>query len=1219
MPEEEPPQKPMEEEEDEEHDQDQDQDQEQLQQPQLQQAVVPCQQQQTEEDKPEEQPQQPAETVVVAELTAEEMRARRLRTLAARSGIQGALTPLTPSPEKAPRKQTNVSGESRLVRQATPSDKEVSLPTTTPTPAPAWSELSGKPDMDVEMKSVASTPVQDVEMTSVLSLPATEGIKRSVLQSCKISAGNHELAVESLGSPTKSVDEQNEQLLSRLLNATWNEYGSGSIICAQSASFLEQQPSRRFDFECIVSNVLMEAALKIYNDELSEGEAGSTLTDDKEFSSAKKIKSDDTEVQEILANAVATGGAATTEESAAGGAPGPMETTSSEAGGACAVPSVLSIVTTTKHHVLLYLIRCYENYLIECSRKTSLTQPALQLAFEQVMRMTVLVLTDRIHQNLNGHMDQSALLELMYMGKVSESFLIDLIAHTHQERDAFDAIFSQVLRGLFAGMQRNICTSKISVQQIEWLAKLVVIKVGNVRPIADLVSRQPNFLPPICTKISGREIVKCSFLGPFLSVSLFAEENVKFAEFSTKNKLEDAASSRLRWELHSMRTHMHVVFHSLCVNASSRPKTLEYISKILRHNDRRVQFASDEKLLARDGFVINLMSVLQQLSVKIKLDRIEPNFHYYKNSLVNIEQDTKIRYSEEEYRNFLARDFSQPVENPNFQTQCWFLTLQAHHLGYLPAIQRYRQKVRAIKELQKLIDELDRTKPHWVNSRYANRNNQFKERWEKQLRKLNRSKTCSEITLLDPALLQRCTEFYSTVCEFMLYQFEGRPIEGPFISKLPVQQLKPTDAFSALPEWYIDDIAEFILFTMQHANVDIRQGIDHSIITWLLTCVCASHLIKNPYVTAKLVEVMFVFSLKPANSVNTAMWNHELAQNALVSALMRFYVDVETTGQSTEFYDKFTIRYHISHLFKSMWENPIHRQAVICESRVGNQFVKFVNMLMNDTTFLLDECLENLKRIHQTQQLLSDKANLSKMSAEQQQSRLTQLATDERQCRSYLTLARETVDLFHYLTSDIKEPFMRAELVDRLSSMLNFNLKQLAGPKCNDLKVKNPAKYGWEPRSLLAQIFDIYLHLDCDRFAEALAADERSFDVQICNEAASRIKRLALRSAVEVERFKALTQRAHEIYVTNQQTEDECADAPDEFKDPLMDTLMSDPVVLPSGTVMDRAIITRHLLNSCTDPFNRQHLTEDMLVPNIELKQRIDAWRREQRGKRNNS
>lgn len=38
------------------------------------------------------------------------------------------------------------------------------------------------------------------------------------------------------------------------------------------------------------------------------------------------------------------------------------------------------------------------------------------------------------------------------------------------------------------------------------------------------------------------------------------------------------------------------------------------------------------------------------------------------------------------------------------------------------------------------------------------------------------------------------------------------------------------------------------------------------------------------------------------------IWNHELAQTVLCSSLMKFYVDIETTGQSTEFYDKFTIR-----------------------------------------------------------------------------------------------------------------------------------------------------------------------------------------------------------------------------------------------------------------------------------------------------------------------
>lgn len=61
------------------------------------------------------------------------------------------------------------------------------------------------------------------------------------------------------------------------------------------------------------------------------------------------------------------------------------------------------------------------------------------------------------------------------------------------------------------------------------------------------------------------------------------------------------------------------------------------------------------------------------------------------------------------------------------------------------------------------------------------------------------------------------------------------------------------------------------------------------------------------------------------------------------------------------------VRYHISHLFKGMWEISSHRQAIVSESKTGKQFVKFVNMLMNDTTFLLDECLEYLKRIHETQ------------------------------------------------------------------------------------------------------------------------------------------------------------------------------------------------------------------------------------------------------------
>ena len=69
------------------------------------------------------------------------------------------------------------------------------------------------------------------------------------------------------------------------------------------------------------------------------------------------------------------------------------------------------------------------------------------------------------------------------------------------------------------------------------------------------------------------------------------------------------------------------------------------------------------------------------------------------------------------------------------------------------------------------------------------------------------------------------------------------------------------------------------------------------------------------------------------------------------------------------------------------------------------------------------------------------------------------------------------------------------------------------------------------------------------------------------------------------------------------------ADMPDEFADPIMATLMRDPVILPSSrAVVDRPTIARHLLTDPNDPFNRQPLKLEDLIPHDELKKKIDAW-----------
>lgn len=97
----------------------------------------------------------------------------------------------------------------------------------------------------------------------------------------------------------------------------------------------------------------------------------------------------------------------------------------------------------------------------------------------------------------------------------------------------------------------------------------------------------------------------------------------------------------------------------------------------------------------------------------------------------------------------------------------------------------------------------------------------------------------------------------------------------------------------------------------------------------------------------------------------------------------------------------------------------------------------------------------------------------------------------------------------------------------------------------------------------------------------------------------------------EIQEFAAKVLRLEQLEKVNQEA---LTDAPDDYLDPIMSTLMLDPVILPSSKVtVDRTTIARHLLSDQTDPFNRSPLTMDQIIPDLELKAKIDAWMAEKR------
>ncbi|KAL5014805.1 hypothetical protein ScPMuIL_009075 [Solemya velum] len=818
------------------------------------------------------------------------------------------------------------------------------------------------------------------------------------------------------------------------------------------------------------------------------------------------------------------------------------------------------------------------------------------------------------HRQLNS---VSLLLPFMLSHNLPRGFLSELVQTTCHDKESFKKIFTPVLQGLCRSIQTLSLDTDEYREPLTVLSELCEIKIASVRPICNLMVKQSNWLPASLTQATGMELEKLTLLGPFIGLSMFAEDNTKVVEkfFSGHQLSQDNTRlihQSLQHKLEFIRGELKKILHSVLVNAESRDAGMTFLATALNRNSQRAQLQVDERFVAGDGFMLNLLTVLQMLSVKIDLDRVDTYYPFHPNTHLKLESEARLGSSStdaDKWVQSLKSKGNPPWQDPKFSTECFFITLHAHHIAILPASRKYQRRLRAIRDLSRLVEELEHAESQWGHLPSAPRNREQLKKWKSQIQRLQKSKLCADAGLQDESLLRRCMTFYEKMSEFLLRIMD--PVRKG--TSLPLPPDVPM-LFSSLPEFYMEDIADFLLFALQFMPHVLDDPSMDRIGHFLIINICSSSYLTNPYLTAKLVEVLFVINptVQPrTEKLNERLLMNPLALGFLAPSLMQFYTDIETTGSSNEFYDKFSIRYHLSIIFKTMWNIPAHQMKIIQEADKGKQFVKFVNMLMNDTTFLLDESLDCLKRIHEIQEQMANKDEWESQSKEQQHSRQRQLAMDERQCRSYLTLATETVDMFEYLTDKIKNPFLIPELGDRLAAMLNYNLQQLCGPKCKNLKVKTPEKYGWEPKKLLNSLTDIYLHLDCPDFHKALANDERCTPKELFDDAIGRIVRISMKTETEIARFKHLQQNVMKLVVQKQKAEIHFGDIPEEFKDPLMDTMMNDPVILPSGTIMDRPIIVRHLLNSQTDPFNRQALTEEQLIPATDLKEKIQKWIRE--------
>ena len=508
----------------------------------------------------------------------------------------------------------------------------------------------------------------------------------------------------------------------------------------------------------------------------------------------------------------------------------------------------------------------------------------------------------------------SPLLDPLLKQTLPTGFLLDLIIDCSSDWPTFKSVFIPLIRCLVADVRKKSIGDSGHEPALIALSELCDIKVPgtNNRPVCQVLTEMEEWLPAeVASGRGGRELPTLSLLGPLLSFSVFAEEDPAVAETHFSNPVNKKPAGlvtlQLQEDLEFLRNLLHKLFYTILLNGSSRDTTLNYISELLARNVKRRQMQVNERTVAGDGFMLNVLSVLQHLSEKVSLNKVDFLYLHSKSSRLGpIGDDARMKMDQKEAESWL-NSLNHEWKEAKFPTECWYLTLQAHHISILPCIRRYKRRLRAQRELQKMIEELEKAEAQWKTDGRGRamtaKNRHLLKKWKNQAKTLAMSKQCADIGLLDRHLFHRCLQFYASVSKFLLiamvtgdpnvkndYVTQPSPMDGVNVN-LPLPS-EPNPVFASLPEWIADDMAELLLFTLQYFPDISADIMSQDMMTFLLTAICSTNYFKNPYLVSKFLEILYIINpaiLESTEALHLRFMSHPISEEHLPSALMKFY------------------------------------------------------------------------------------------------------------------------------------------------------------------------------------------------------------------------------------------------------------------------------------------------------------------------------------------
>lgn len=669
--------------------------------------------------------------------------------------------------------------------------------------------------------------------------------------------------------------------------------------------------------------------------------------------------------------------------------------------------------------------------------------------------------------------------------EMTASFLSAVVKAIHNENEATN---QQDLEKIFFPMFREIL-KKVQIASMDtlesWILPALMLFTRD-KQNTQLAELLMNFStpPPGSDGISYSN----TLIGQLLGLSILPKnQNGPYEYYQDFAKDANSRSyTQSLWIGWKMRLDsMHLFFKSfLLMGGTVREKILQWIGNCLSANEPVGQIWNQHNVAAMFGsqksapqsFMINLANVLLRLcqplvkpTLKIMMvdpsycavtaaDRSAKNVH-----MVNCDKETCLLPALEETVRLTANTY-------NFITEIFFMTHRAIDLSYRVAIEKFFQMNREFQRLQGAMQDAS-----------AQGGSDVSQNLMQMLNSQMPQMLCLQNCLIEPTNDTLLLQFYEAT-SIWLSELAARDetittsanadkgyapinisqLELPLTNEIP-------SVLRSIPEYVLENIVGYLTFIKHYPaqSINTDPEAQNSILTMIMIFMGSSERVRNPHLRARLAEGLE--SLLPnkdggrgfSDSWKAALFATHPHRLEIVPNLLRVFVGIEVTGQSVQFEQKFNYRRPMYIIMEYLWNTAEQQECFKKLARDAEQnmeavdppiFLRFINLLINDAIYLLDESLTNLQAISKMQHAL-DNGEWDSLPAQERQQNMANMQQIGMFARFDNILGRDTINILKLLTSEIDGIFCHASIVDRIAAMLNYFLLHLVGPSQKSLIV----------------------------------------------------------------------------------------------------------------------------------------------------------------------